>query len=207
MRRDGLVPGVLYGGNGEPISFSVEARTLRTALAAVGAVLEVALDGGRPTPAVLKQRQRHPVRGELMHVDLVRVRLDQPIQASVAVELLGADDSPGIDDGGVLEQGTHSVQGEALPTAIPESIAHDVSGMSIGDTLLLSALQAPEGVTLLGDLDEIVIATLIPPRLRLEDEEEIEQETELVGESEGGDAAHDESAHAAEDAAPSDARE
>jgi len=207
MRRDGLVPGVLYGGNGEPISFSVEARTLRTALAAVGAVLEVALDGGRPTPAVLKQSQRHPVRGELMHVDLVRVRLDQPIQASVAVELLGADDSPGIDDGGVLEQVTHSVQVEALPTAIPESIAHDVSGMSIGDTLLLSALQAPEGVTLLGDLDEIVIATLIPPRLRLEDEEEIEQETELVGESEGGDAAHDESAHAAEDAAPSDERE
>jgi large subunit ribosomal protein L25 len=207
MRRDGLVPGVLYGGNGEPISFSVEARTLRTALAAVGAVLEVALDGGRPTPAVLKQSQRHPVRGELMHVDLVRVRLDQPIQASVAVELLGADDSPGIDDGGVLEQVTHSVQVEALPTAIPESIAHDVSGMSIGDTLLLSALQAPEGVTLLGDLDEIVIATLIPPRLRLEDEEEIEQETELVGESEGGDAAHDESAHAAEDAAPGDERE
>ena len=107
----------------------------------------------------------------------------------------------------MLEQVTHSVQVEALPTAIPESIAHDVSGMSIGDTLLLSALQAPEGVTLLGDLDEIVIATLIPPRLRLEDEEEIEQETELVGESEGGDAAHDESAHAAEDAAPGDERE
>ncbi|MGA3360954.1 MAG: 50S ribosomal protein L25 [Solirubrobacteraceae bacterium] len=207
MRRDGLVPGVLYGGNGEPISFSVEARTLRTALAAVGAVLEVALDGGRPTPAVLKQSQRHPVRGELMHVDLVRVRLDQPIQATVAVELVGADESPGIRDGGVLEQVTHSVQVEALPTAIPESIGHDVSEMSIGDTLLLSALQAPEGVTLLGDLDEIVIATLIPPRLRLEDEEEIEQETELVGESEGADAAHDESAHAAEDAAPGDERE
>jgi large subunit ribosomal protein L25 len=207
MRRDGLVPGVLYGGNGEPISFSVEARTLRMALAATGAVLEVALDGGRPTPAVLKQSQRHPVRGELMHVDLVRVRLDQPIQATVAVELLGADDSPGIDDGGVLEQVTHSVLVEALPTAIPESISHDVSAMSIGDTLLLSALQAPEGVTLLGDLDEIVIATLIPPRLRLEDEEEIEQETELVGESEGGDAAYDESGHAAEDAAPGDERE
>jgi len=207
MRRDGLVPGVLYGGNGEPISFSVEARTLRTALAAVGAVLEVALDGGRPTPAVLKQSQRHPVRGELMHVDLVRVRLDQPIQATVAVELLGAEDSPGIDDGGVLEQVTHSVQVEALPTAIPESISHDVSAMSIGDTLLLSAFQAPEGVTLLGDLDEIVIATLIPPRLRLEDEEEIETETELVGESEGAGDAHDESAHAAEDAAPGNERE
>jgi large subunit ribosomal protein L25 len=204
MRREGLVPGVLYGGVGEPVSFAVEDRALRTALAAVGAVLEVALDGGRPTPAVLKQSQRHPVRGQLMHVDLVRVRLDQPIQATVAVELLGAEDSPGIRDGGVLEQVTHSVQVEALPTAIPESIGHDVSEMSIGDTLVLAALQAPEGVTLLGDLDEIVIATLIPPRLRLEDEEEIEQETELVGESEGAADAHAESAQAADDAAPGD---
>ncbi len=137
-----------------------------------------------------------------MHVDLVRVRLDQPIQATVAVELLGADESPGIRDGGVLEQVTHSVQVEALPTAIPESIGHDVSEMSIGDTLLLSAFAAPEGVTLLGELDEIVIATLVPPRLRLEDEEEIEQETELVGESEG--ATQEESSQAADDAGPGD---
>jgi large subunit ribosomal protein L25 len=202
MRREGLVPGVLYGGHGDAVSFAVEARTLRTALAASGAVLEVALDGGRPTPAVLKQSQRHPVRGELMHVDLVRVRLDQPIQATVAVELHGTEESPGIRDGGVLEQVTHSVQVEALPTAIPESIGHDVSEMSIGDTLLLSAFEAPEGVTLLGELDEIVIATLVPPRLRLEDEEEIEQETELVGEAEGAD--QEGSAPAADDAGPGD---
>jgi large subunit ribosomal protein L25 len=139
-----------------------------------------------------------------MHVDLVRVRLDQAIQATVAVELHGSDESPGIRDGGVLEQVTHSIQVEALPTAIPESIGHDVSEMSIGDTLLLSAIQAPEGVTLLGELDEIVIATLSPPRLRLEEEGEIEQETELVGESEGATDAQDESAQAADDAAPGD---
>ena len=203
MRHEGMVPGVLYGGGGEPISFAVEARALRNALAAVGAVLEVALDGGRATPAVLKDTQRHPVRGQLMHVDLIRVRLDQPIQATVAVELHGAEDSPGVRDGGVLEQVTHSVHVEALPTAIPESIGHDVSAMSIGDTLLLSAIRAPEGVTLLGELDEIVIATLSPPRLRLEDETEIEQETGLVGESDDA-AAAGESAESTDDAAPGD---
>jgi large subunit ribosomal protein L25 len=201
MRHEGLVPGVLYGGTGEPISFAVQERVLRTALAAVGAVLEVALDGGRPTPAVLKETQRHPVRDQLMHVDLIRVRLDQPIQANVAVELTGAEDAPGVRDGGVLEQVTHSVHVEALPTAIPESIGHDVSAMTIGDTLVLSALVAPEGVTLLGDLDEIVIATLSPPRLRLEDEEEIEQETGLVGEAQDGAPADDGSAETADDAA------
>jgi len=186
MRREGLVPGVLYGHGGDAVAFAVEARTLRLALAAAGAVLEVSLDGARPTPAVLKEAQRHPVRGDTTHIDLIRVRLDEAIQATVPVELTGGDDAPGVRDGGVLEHVTHSVLVEALPTAIPESMTLEVSGMAIGDTLMLSALTPPEGVTLLGDLDEIVIATLSPPRLRLEDTDEIEQETELVGEGEAG---------------------
>jgi large subunit ribosomal protein L25 len=103
---------------------------------------------------------------------------------------------------------THTVLVEALPTEIPESISHDVSAMSIGETLLLSALSAPEGVMLLGDLEEIVIATLSPPRLRLEDEEqEIEQETALVGESEAGAGAEDAAAEKPADAVPGDERE
>jgi large subunit ribosomal protein L25 len=181
MRHAGLVPGVLYGGADGPVSFAVDARVLRSALAATGAVLELAVDGGRPTPVVVKATQRHVVRGQMMHVDLVRVRLDQAIQATVPIVLVGAEEAPGVVEGGVVEHITHTVTVEALPTSIPESISHDVSGMSIGDTLLASAIAVPEGVTLLGELDEIVIATLTPPRLRLEDEE-IELETELVGE-------------------------
>lgn len=199
MRHEGLVPGVLYGGDGDPVSFSVGARELRAALAARGAVLELSVDGARAVPAVLKDTQRHVVRGELVHVDLVRVRLDRPIQASVAVVLHGAEDSPGVRDGGVLEHVTHSVQVEALPTSIPESIDHDVSGMAIGDTLLLSALVPPQGVTLLGELDEIVVATLTPPRLRVEAGEEIEQETGLVGEAAAEEAPGEEGAEASEE--------
>jgi large subunit ribosomal protein L25 len=195
MRHTGLVPGVLYGGDADPVSFAVDARVLRAALAAAGAVLELAIDGGTPTPAVVKAAQRHVVRGEMMHVDLVRVRLDQAIQATVAVVLIGAEGAPGVREGGVLEHVTHSIAVEALPTSIPESISHDVSDMSIGDTLLLSAFAPPEGVTLLGELDEIVVATLTPPRLRLEDEEhEIEQETGVVGEEQTGATAGDDEA-------------
>ena len=182
MRHAGLVPGVLYGGADGPVSFAVDSRVLRTALSATGAVLELSVDGGRPTPAVVKATQRHVVRGQMMHVDLVRVRLDQAIQATVQIVLVGAEDAPGVVEGGVVEHITHTVTVEALPTSIPESISHDVSGMSIGDTLLLSAIAAPEGVTLLGELDEIVVATLTPPRLRLDEDSEIELETELVGE-------------------------
>ena len=182
LRRGGLVPGVLYGGGDEPTAFSIEARTLRHALAAKGAVLELSIDGGAATPAVLKDTQRHPVRGELMHVDLLRVDLKKPIQASVFVELVGGDESPGVKEGGVLEHITREVTVEALPTDIPESIEVDVSGMEMNDTLTLEALKPPAGVTLVDDV-EITLASVSMPRV-VEEETDVETETELVGDGE-----------------------
>jgi large subunit ribosomal protein L25 len=188
LRRSGRVPGVLYGGGGEPVGFDADARELRLALAGSGAVLDLSVDGDKPTPVVLKEAQRHPVRGETMHVDLLRVNLKEAIHAVVPLELVGVDDSPGVKEGGVLEQITRELNVEALPTAIPESIVHEVGEMQIGDTILLDALAPPEGVTLLDDLEETVIATLSPPRLQSEAAEEIEAETEVVGEDGGQDA-------------------
>jgi large subunit ribosomal protein L25 len=184
LRRDGRVPGILYGGGADPLSFDVDARELRLALARSGAVLDLSVDGSKPTPVVLKEAQRHPVRGETVHVDLLRVRLDRAIHAVVVLELEGGDESPGAREGGVLEQITRELNVEALPTAIPEAIVHDVSGMQIGETLTLAAVTPPEGVTLLDDLEETVLATLSPPRLQSEEETEIEAETEVVGEAE-----------------------
>ena len=182
LRRSGRVPGVLYGGGSEPLGFDADARELRMALASSGAVLDLSIDGSKPTPVVLKEAQRHPVRGETVHVDLLRVNLNEAITAVVPLELQGIEDSPGVKQGGVLEQITRELNVEALPTAIPESIVHDVGEMQIGETILLGALAAPEGVTLLDDLEETVIATLSPPRLQSEAAEEIEAETEVVGE-------------------------
>jgi large subunit ribosomal protein L25 len=182
LRRSGRVPGVLYGGGAEPLGFDADERELRHALAGSGAVLDLSVDGGKPTPVVLKEAQRHPVRGETIHVDLLRVRLDQAIHAVVPLELTGADDAPGVKEGGILEQITRELNVEALPTAIPESIVHEVGEMQIGETILLGALTPPEGVTLLDDPEETVIATLSPPRLQSEAAEEIEAETEVVGE-------------------------
>jgi large subunit ribosomal protein L25 len=182
LRRDGRVPGVVYGGNEAPLSFSVDERELRHALAGAGAVLDLQVDGAAGTPVVLKDAQRDPVRGQTLHVDLVRVRLDRAIHATVLLELTGVDDAPGVKEGGILEQVTRELNVEALPTAIPESITHDVSEMQINETLLLSAIQAPPQVKLLDDPDETLIATLVPPRLQVEEGAEIEVETERVGE-------------------------
>ncbi len=189
LRRSGRVPGVLYGGGSEPVGFDADARELRLALAGSGAVLDLSVDGAKATPVVLKESQRDPVRGETTHVDLLRVRLDEKIHAVVPVELTGIDDAPGTKAGGILEQITREVNVEALPTAIPESIVHAIGEMDIGDTILLSALETPDDVTLLDDLEETVIATLSAPRLQSETAEEIEAETELVGEK--GDAGDD----------------
>ncbi len=133
---------------------------------------------------MLKEAQRHPVRGDTVHVDLLRVRLDRPIHAVVALELTGVDESPGVREGGVLEQITRELGVEALPTAIPEAVVHDVSAMQIGETLTLAAVAPPAGVTLLDDPEETVLATLTPPRLQTEAETELEAETEVVGEAE-----------------------
>jgi len=100
----------------------------------------------------------------------------------VPVELVGVDEAPGVIEGGVVEHVTREVTIEALPTDIPESLTADVSSLAIGEAVHLGAVQAPSGVTILGDLEETVIATLTPPKLGDTAEDEIEQETELVGE-------------------------
>jgi large subunit ribosomal protein L25 len=182
LRRSGRVPGVLYGGGGDSQGFDVDARDLRLALASSGAVLDLSIDGGKATPVVLKEAQRDPVRGQTVHIDLLRVRLDRAIHAVVPLELTGIDDTPGVKEGGILEQIVRELNVEALPTAIPESIEHDVGEMQIGDTIGLDAIAMPEGVTLLDEVEEITVATLSPPRLQSEEEEDVESETELVGE-------------------------
>lgn len=185
LRHTGAVPGILYGGGEDPVAFSVDSRDLRHALHHGGAVIDLQLDKSAGTPVVLKELVRHPVSGEYTHVDLMRVRLDRPIQAPVTLELTGTETAPGVKEGGVLEQLLREVTIEALPTAIPDSIEHDISEMAIGDTLTVESVTPPAGVTILTD-SETLVATLTPPRLRtVEEEGEIETETEVVGEGEG----------------------
>jgi len=181
LRRAGKVPGVVYGGGEQPVAFEVDARVLRQVLAHAGAVFDLRVGGAGATPVVVKELARHPVSGETLHVDLLRVRLDRAIQATVVVELTGADVAPGVKEGGVLEQVTREVTIEALPTDIPDALTHDVSEIQIGDTVTLDSLAAPAGVELVDD-PELVIATVTPPRLQAEAEAEIEEEVERVAE-------------------------
>ncbi len=181
LRREGLVPGVVYGGgSGDSVSFKVDSRLLRQILVDGSALIDLEV-GGKTLPVIVKDQQLHPVRDEVIHIDLLEVRLDETIQTTVGVQVEGAEEAPGIKEGGVLEHVTHQLNIEALPTSIPDSIVVDVSGMEIAATMHLSELTAPEGVTFLDDLEETIIATVVVPT-EVEEPEEIEEETELVGE-------------------------
>jgi large subunit ribosomal protein L25 len=181
LRREGLVPGVLYGGSdGDSVSFKVGARDLRHVLSDGSALLDVKVDGGKARPVIVKDQQLHPVREQLLHIDLLEVRLDETIHSTVAIEITGVEESPGVKEGGVLEHVTRELNIEALPTDIPDNIVVDVSSMEVAATMHLSELAAPPGVTFLDDLEETLIATVVVPT-EIE-EPEIEEETELVGE-------------------------
>ena len=180
LRREGYVPGVVYGGkNGDSTSFKVNALTLRHVLVDGAALIDLKV-GGKTRPVIVKDRHQHPVRDELLHIDLLEVRLDEKIQTQVNVHLEGAEEAPGIKEGGVLEHITHQLNIEALPTDIPDAIHVDVSGLEIAATMHLSEISAPQGVTFLDDPEETIIATVVVPTEV--EEPEIEEETELVGE-------------------------
>jgi large subunit ribosomal protein L25 len=189
LRKQGFVPGVLYGRN-EPIAICVAERELRRALTGAGglhSILDVEIDGkGASYASILKDYQVDKLRGHVTHVDLQEVRLDQPIHATVTVHLIGGDDAPGVREGGVLSQPLREVNVEALPLEVPEHLDLDVSHMATGDTLRIADVNVGDNVTLLDD-PETVVATVTAPTREVAPEEELEgaEAEALEGETEG----------------------
>jgi large subunit ribosomal protein L25 len=187
LRNQGLVPGVVYAGGSEATPFQVSERDVRAIIGEGAALFDLEIDGGKAVPVVVKEQQMHPVRGSLQHIDLQAVKLDEKIQAEVTIELEGAETAPGVKGGGVLEHVTREITVEALPTEIPDRIVADVSAMEINETLQLSAIAVPDGVTFMAEEpEEITIVTVSPPRVEEVAEPEVEEETEVVGEGEVG---------------------
>jgi large subunit ribosomal protein L25 len=180
LRKQGIIPGVLYGQGREPVALAVEERELRRVLTGAHGLHQIldVVGGGKATPAVLKEYQRDPVRGYITHFDLQAVRLDQAITGSVMVELEG--EAAGSKEGGVLSQVTREINISALPLEMPDRLTVDVTGMHIGDTLRLSDIAVPEGATFLDDPEETVLATVTQPT-REEEPDEVTEEGEDAG--------------------------
>lgn len=195
LRAAGLIPGVVYGKDSTPTPVSVALDDLRAALAhGQNVVLELGLDaavraerkGGKGRPgalyAVVKELQFHPIKRNVLHVDLHEVDLTEEIEAPVAIELVGT--AAGIADGGIVDWAHREVVVRALPNSIPASLELDVSELLIGQHLTVAALSAGEGVTIVDDPDTMVVAVMAP---RVQEEEvgaveEEQAEPEIIGE-------------------------
>jgi large subunit ribosomal protein L25 len=188
LRSQGLIPGVLYG-KGHARAIVVPERELRTAMtgpSGLHAILDVVIEGQKTVhPSILAEYQQDPIRGTISHIDLREVRLDQPIQATVTIQLVG--EAVGVKSGGMISLVTREVHVEALPADVPEHIDVDVTNMEVGDVLRLADVTVPGNVTLLDDAQETVIATVSVPRgfAELEEAEAAEAEAAEAEAAEG----------------------
>ena len=193
LRAAGDIPGVIYSATTDTQAIVVNARALRQAVSGgLHTILDVTLDGdGQTRPVLIKDLQLDPVRGRVVHIDLHEIRLDQVIQTVIPVHLEGH--AEGVNMGGALNQPVHELHVDALPADLVDFISVDVSALEIGQSIRLSDLEAPPGVTFTDDLESTVIATIAAPV----SEDELKTEAELEAEAE----AEAEAAAAAEAAA------
>jgi large subunit ribosomal protein L25 len=184
LRRDGMIPGVIYGHGTDPVAVTVVGRDLRTALSGeAGLNTLLSLEAGDRTFLTLaREMQRHPVRGTVTHVDFQIVRRDEIIAADVPINLVGEAVEVHHGDG-LVDQQLFSLPVRAKPADIPNLLELDVSGLTIGAALRVADLQLPAGVTT--DLDdEMPVVTGQPPRIQAEEGEEAEEGAEVAEDEE-----------------------
>jgi large subunit ribosomal protein L25 len=202
LRREGRVPAVVYGRDVDPTAVHVSSQDLYTVLhtqAGLNAIIELDIDGGDPVLTVAREVQRHPVRGDIQHLDFIEVRMDTEIEAEVGVEYVGTP--IGVrEDGAIIETLQASVTISALPTAIPSSIQVSIEDLGLGDTLKVTDLPAVDGVRYLADGDQPLL-TVIAPAAEVELVAEEALEGEEIVEGEAPEAAAAEEEPAAEDEA------
>ncbi len=207
LRRAGVIPGVFYGGGKEGIPLSVEAAVLKKAVAGEGGnvILNLSFEGKDKTyPAILKDHQSDPLDRGLLHVDFMEIRMDEPIEASVHIELTGT--AAGVSEGGVMDQTLREVRVRCLPADIPPGIIFAVDEMEIGDSIKVSDLVPPAEVEIIDEL-EIAVASVIPPTILKEEPTEAELEEGLEEGEEAEAAEGEEGAEAEEGKAGSEAAE
>jgi large subunit ribosomal protein L25 len=157
-RREGLVPGVIYGGDKPAANIAARSNEFRKALYTsklVGHVITVSIDG-KEEKAVAKSVQFHPVNDQPVHFDLYRVGAHQEIKIGVPVHFTGQEDSPGLKRGGALTYAFHEVEVLAHADEVPEFIEADISDVDIGGQIHISAFKLPKGVTPVDKTDFVV---------------------------------------------------
>ncbi len=213
-RASGKVPGIVYGRGMDPVSVVVDRREFLTALhtdAGMNVLLSLQLDG-ESIPALARELQRDPVRGTVLHADFVKIDLLIEVEVDVPVQVVG--ESPGVKEGGVLDQPMHQIRVRCLPTDVPEQVEADISRLNIGDSLRVRDLAEGREYTILVDPDQAVVSIAAPiSEEELEAmeaaagvgvEEEVPEEVEAEAEAEGEEPGAVEGAEGEEEVSPAE---
>jgi large subunit ribosomal protein L25 len=189
LRASGMVPAILYGdGVGETTALAVPDRVVDYTLQHLGdnALYDIDLGSGGSTARIVDV-QRDPVSGRLVHLDFAPVNMRERIEVTVPLHVVG--ESPGAEEGGVLQQVAYEVQIETLPGDIPQELTLDVSSLGMNENLTLADLTLPDGITLLSDPEEVAATVTAPTEITEEDleaagvvEEEPEEGEPVEGE-------------------------
>jgi large subunit ribosomal protein L25 len=184
LRASGRVPGVLYGHGMDPVHFAVDAKELHHLLhtaAGMNVLFDLEVDG-KDHLVLPREIQRNHIRGQYIHVDLLTVRQDEKVTLSVPVTVVG--ESPGVRAGGVVEHHTWELQVECLPGQVPDSLEADISALEVGQSLHVSDVVAPEGVTILTNPEDLLVAVVVP-QVRVVEEIPVEGEEGVEAAAEG----------------------
>ena len=186
-RRAGLVPAVIYGDKKDPVGITMVSREVTRIVhqpGIFGRLLEIDVAGTKST-VLTRDIQFHPVTDNIMHMDFLRVSQSATVAVAVAVEFINDDKCPGIKLGGVLNVVRYEVELNCPATAIPEKITVDLEGVKIGDSIHISAIPLPEGVTPTITDRDFTVATLASPGGGVKNEdEETEEGADEAGDSE-----------------------
>lgn len=179
LRKEGILPGVIYGQEIEPISFTVDKRNLIKIIGEYGSnvVLTVQVDGGQPIQAMIKEVQKHPVSGHYWHLDLGQISLTHVVRTFVPVVFEG--EPKGISAGGFIQYGDTNVEVECLPMELPQNISVDISALEIGDRIVVGDLKLSGDITILGEPEQILITVIAPTMEEEETDEVAEGATEV----------------------------
>ncbi|HKL12801.1 MAG TPA: 50S ribosomal protein L25/general stress protein Ctc [Halanaerobiales bacterium] len=175
LRKEGLIPGVVYGRNREPQALTVDPDDLKGKLYS-NAIIDLSIDGEEET-VMIKDFQKDVIKEDIIHVDFQHIAMDETISITVPIKLVG--DAPGVREGGVLQQLMREVDIEVLPTDIPDEVELDINELTLSDSLEVSDLEVPEEVTILNSPEDVIV-TIVAPSEEIEEEEEEELEEEFI---------------------------
>ncbi|MCA1840724.1 MAG: 50S ribosomal protein L25 [Actinomycetota bacterium] len=174
-RAEGNVPAVLYGSTIEPTVLTVDAKQVQAALhteAGANVLISLEVDSKDRYLTLAREIQRHPVRGNLIHIDFVNIARDVKVHADVPIHIVG--ESRGVKEGGQLDHHMHELKVEALPTDVPPSIEIDITDIGIGDAIHVSDITPPSGVEFISEPEEMILAVIEATLMKVETEEAAE---------------------------------